>query len=48
MEIKQDVLLKISQVVESDGAEMAFPTRTLYLESSEAALSDAAELTSNR
>ncbi len=35
-EIKQDVLLKISHVVESHGAEMAFPTRTLYIESSEA------------
>ena len=30
-EIKQDVLLKVSQVVESHGAEMAFPTRTLHI-----------------
>lgn len=36
-EIKQDVLLKVSDVVESHGAEMAFPTRTLYIESSDAA-----------
>ncbi|WP_321323185.1 mechanosensitive ion channel family protein [Thiomicrorhabdus sp.] len=32
-EIKQDVLLKVSDIVESHGAEMAFPTRTLHLES---------------
>ena len=30
-EVKQDVLLKVSQVVESHGAEMAFPTRTLHI-----------------
>ncbi len=29
--VKQDVLLKISQVIESYGAEVAFPTRTLHL-----------------
>ncbi len=29
--IKQDVLLKISQIIESHGAEVAFPTRTLHL-----------------
>ncbi|WP_319379736.1 mechanosensitive ion channel family protein [Thiomicrorhabdus sp.] len=32
-EIKQDVLLKVSAIVESHGAEMAFPTRSLHLES---------------
>ena len=32
-EIKQDVLLKVSDIVESNGAEMAFPTRTLHIES---------------
>ncbi len=32
-EIKQDVLLTISEIVESHGAEMAFPTRTLHIES---------------
>lgn len=31
-EIKQDVLLKISDIVETHGAEMAFPTRTLHIE----------------
>lgn len=34
-EIKQDVLLKVSEIVESHGAEMAFPTRTLYIEKDE-------------
>src|SRR5690606_15704352 len=29
--IKQDVLLKISQIIEDHGAEVAFPTRTLHL-----------------
>ncbi|NPA71603.1 MAG: mechanosensitive ion channel family protein [Gammaproteobacteria bacterium] len=32
-EIKEDVLLKISDIVEAEGAEMAFPTRTLHIES---------------
>jgi len=32
-EIKQDVLLKISNIVEGHGAEMAFPTHTLHLDS---------------
>lgn len=30
-EIKEDVLLKISDIIESHGAEVAFPTRTLHL-----------------
>lgn len=30
-EIKQDVLLKIGQIIERHGAEIAFPTRTLHL-----------------
>ena len=30
-EIKQDVLLKISDIIEAHGAEVAFPTRTLHL-----------------
>ncbi|KRW83241.1 mechanosensitive ion channel family protein [Marinobacter sp. P4B1] len=30
-EIKEDVLLKVSDVIESHGAEIAFPTRTLHL-----------------
>ncbi len=32
-EIKQDVLLKVIEIVEAQGAEMAFPTRTLHIES---------------
>jgi len=32
-EVKQDVLLKIAAIVASHGAEIAFPTRTLYIES---------------
>jgi MscS family membrane protein len=32
-EIKEDVLLTISDIVEAHGAEMAFPTRTLHIES---------------
>jgi len=35
-EIKEDVLLKVSEVVIEHGAEMAFPSRTLYIESGEA------------
>ncbi len=30
-EIKQDVLLKIADIIEGHGAEIAFPTRTLHL-----------------
>ena len=30
-EIKEDVLLKVSDIIESHGAEIAFPTRTLHL-----------------
>lgn len=30
-EVKEDVLLKISDIIESYGAEVAFPTRTLHL-----------------
>jgi MscS family membrane protein len=30
-EVKQDVLLKISDIIESYGAEVAFPTRTLHM-----------------
>jgi MscS family membrane protein len=29
--VKQDVLLKISDIIEGYGAEVAFPTRTLHL-----------------
>lgn len=30
--VKEDVLLKIAEIVSEKGAEMAFPTRTLYVE----------------
>ncbi|MEE4283375.1 MAG: mechanosensitive ion channel family protein [Pseudomonadales bacterium] len=30
-EVKQDVLLKIAQIIEAHGAEIAFPTQTLHL-----------------
>lgn len=32
--VKQDVLLKIADIIEGHGAEIAFPTRTLYVEDS--------------
>lgn len=31
-EVKQDVLFKITEIIEKHGAEMAFPTSTVYLE----------------
>ena len=31
-EVKQDVLLKISKIIEENGAEMAFPTTTMFLQ----------------
>lgn len=31
-EVKQDVLIKITEVIEKHGAEMAFPTSTLHIE----------------
>ena len=31
-EVKQDVLLKIADIIVAHGAEIAFPTRTLHLE----------------
>lgn len=31
-EVKQDVLLKISDIIKSNGAEIAFPTTTMYLQ----------------
>jgi MscS family membrane protein len=32
-EVKQDVLLKVAAIIETYGAEIAFPTRTLHIES---------------
>ena len=37
-EVKQDVLLKVIAIVESEGAECAFPTRTLHMASMPAAI----------
>ena len=34
-EIKQDVLLKTAAIIEAHGAEIAFPTRTVHIESNE-------------
>ena len=33
-EVKQDVLLKVAEIIERHGAEIAFPTRTLHIEPS--------------
>jgi len=35
-QIKQDVLLQIAAIIEQQGAEMAFPSRSLYIEDSAA------------
>jgi len=32
-QIKEDILLKVSEIIEGHGAEIAFPTRTLHIES---------------
>ena len=32
-EVKQDILLKVASIIEAHGAEIAFPTRTLHIES---------------
>jgi MscS family membrane protein len=32
-EVKQDVLLKVAAIIHAHGAEVAFPTRTLHIES---------------
>jgi MscS family membrane protein len=39
--VKQDVLLKIGEIVERHGAEIAFPTQTLHLRGNDEALSPA-------
>ena len=41
-EIKQDVLLRILEIIESQGAETAFPTSTLHLASMPSALEESA------
>lgn len=35
-EVKQNVLLKISEIIERHGAEIAFPSRTMFLQSAQA------------
>jgi MscS family membrane protein len=32
-EVKQDILLKVASIIKAHGAELAFPTRTLHIES---------------
>lgn len=44
-EIKEDVLLKVNDIIERHGAEIAFPTRTLHLDSSLDSVSE--QITSN-
>ena len=39
-EVKQDVLLKVNDIVEAHGAEMAFPTRTLHIDGLEGLVSN--------
>lgn len=36
--IREDILLKVGQIVEEAGAEIAFPTRTLHIEGSDGSL----------
>lgn len=38
--VKQDVLLKVAEIVEKHGAEMAFPTQTLHIASNESGTDD--------
>ncbi len=37
-EVKQDVLLKVAEIIERHGAQIAFPTRTLHIENGSEAL----------
>ncbi|MBU1690156.1 MAG: mechanosensitive ion channel family protein [Gammaproteobacteria bacterium] len=39
-EVKQDVLLKVAEVIERHGAQIAFPTRTVHIEASTPLLED--------
>lgn len=39
-EIKQDVLFRVAQIIAEHGGEVAFPTRTLYMESTQGLLDD--------
>jgi MscS family membrane protein len=40
--IKQDVLLRIGQIIEAHGAQIAFPTQTLHMHSAQAGGTDEA------
>lgn len=42
-EIKQDILLKIAEIVAGHGAEIAFPTQTLHIDSQGMAVAEPAE-----
>ncbi|MBK8162319.1 MAG: mechanosensitive ion channel [Gammaproteobacteria bacterium] len=43
-EVKQDVLLKVAEIIARNGAEIAFPTRTLHLDSSAMAASESEDV----
>ncbi len=43
-EVKQDVLLKVAEIIARNGAEIAFPTRTLHLDSSSMAASESEDV----
>ncbi|HSG88837.1 MAG TPA: mechanosensitive ion channel family protein [Pseudomonadales bacterium] len=47
-DIKQEVLLKIAEIIRSHGAEVAFPTRTLHLEPALQGLSAAGDSAADR
>jgi MscS family membrane protein len=34
-EVKQDVLLKVGQIIEKNGAEIAFPTSTIHIQAAD-------------
>jgi MscS family membrane protein len=43
-EVKQDVLLKVAEIIERHGAQIAFPTRTLHIESPAESPSDSGDV----
>ena len=45
-QVKQDILLKISNIIEQHGAEIAFPSRTMFLQSAQSEQSDKANFVS--
>lgn len=44
-EVKQDVLLKIGEIIASPGAEIAFPTQTLHLQGGAAPTEQSMQMT---